>query len=269
MICGIYSITNTVSGKRYIGQSKNIDRRFSDHRSLLSSGKHSNPHLQNSYNLYGGDAFDFEIVLVCSEDDLTTHEQLMADAYRESGLYNIGQFVDVPWRGRKGNRSEKQREHLKKAIQASKESWKDPERRAQRCAILKASWERDPDRNLKASEIVKASWDRDSDRRRKTSEQSSKNMTLFNASLTPKQRTERAKRAAAFASPENMSKAQKKWWSDPDNHKQGTLRLKERTGSPETRAKMSAAAKRRWSDAEERRLQSERLREYHATRGDA
>ena len=62
---GIYSITNTVDGKVYVGKSKNIESRWSAHRCNLTktkSAKHCNRHLLNAVNKYGINAFKFEII---------------------------------------------------------------------------------------------------------------------------------------------------------------------------------------------------------------
>lgn len=116
MTCGIYSIMNKISGRRYVGQSKDVEARLREHRSALSSGRHSNSYLQRSYDKHGEDAFDFGLVLVCSEENLTMYEQAVADAYREDGLYNIGLFLDAPWRGgQRGSPSKRHREKLSKA----------------------------------------------------------------------------------------------------------------------------------------------------------
>ena len=59
---GIYSITNTFNGMRYIGYSTNIDRRLLKHQSFLISNIHWNLYLQNSWNKYGSKNFKFEIL---------------------------------------------------------------------------------------------------------------------------------------------------------------------------------------------------------------
>ena len=56
-ICGIYQVTNKINGKKYIGQSIDIERRWSQHR----YGK-GNIILRNAINKYGLDNFEFEIL---------------------------------------------------------------------------------------------------------------------------------------------------------------------------------------------------------------
>ena len=53
-ICGIYSITNQVNGKIYIGQSINIFARWKNHLTGLYGGYHTNKHLQNSFDKIWG-----------------------------------------------------------------------------------------------------------------------------------------------------------------------------------------------------------------------
>lgn len=95
MTVGIYSITNTLDGKRYIGKSVNIEGRFSGHRSGLSKptrGKDVNRHLYNAVRKYGLENFKFEIIDVCDRDSLPERELYWMDFYnscnREFG-YNL------------------------------------------------------------------------------------------------------------------------------------------------------------------------------------
>src|SRR2546430_3311726 len=60
--CGVYAIVNTVNGKCYIGSTMDMSQRWKDHRKLLKRGKHHSPHLQNAYNLYGHDAFEYVVI---------------------------------------------------------------------------------------------------------------------------------------------------------------------------------------------------------------
>lgn len=71
--CGIYMVTNLINNKKYIGQSKDIKKRFQSHH--LSDYK--NPHNCN-YNTkfyqalrkYGLDNFEVTILKLCSENQL-------------------------------------------------------------------------------------------------------------------------------------------------------------------------------------------------------
>lgn len=81
MTSGIYSIQNKINGKRYIGQSKNIERRFKDHLSRLENGNHDNDYLQKSFDKYGGQCFEFKIVCECSIEDLDKEEKRFINLY--------------------------------------------------------------------------------------------------------------------------------------------------------------------------------------------
>ena len=59
---GIYKITNKINGKIYIGESLNIERRWKEHLLDLSFKTHKNYKLQNDYNKYGYEAFEFEVI---------------------------------------------------------------------------------------------------------------------------------------------------------------------------------------------------------------
>ena len=85
--CGIYKITNTVTGKFYIGSAVNIKSRWADHRSRLGANKHHNRHLQNSWNKHGEDSFTFEVLEYCEKERLIEREQFYID--NEKPAYNI------------------------------------------------------------------------------------------------------------------------------------------------------------------------------------
>ena len=66
MIC-IYSIINLKTNKFYIGSSFNVNNRKAEHFSRLKKGNHPNKHLQNSFNIYGENAFEFCILEIMSD----------------------------------------------------------------------------------------------------------------------------------------------------------------------------------------------------------
>lgn len=62
-VSGIYTITNKVTGKLYIGESLDIYRRWHDeHIPQLRKNRHYNKELQNDFNKYGEENFSFEIL---------------------------------------------------------------------------------------------------------------------------------------------------------------------------------------------------------------
>lgn len=86
---GVYCIENIQTGKKYIGQSVNITRRIKRHTLELAKGCHSNTHLQNAWNRYGEDSFEFKILIYCEPFELTKYEQFFVDLYTPEKLYNI------------------------------------------------------------------------------------------------------------------------------------------------------------------------------------
>ncbi len=90
MTSGVYKITNTVTGKCYIGSSVNIKSRWQQHKGNLGKNRHHAKHLQHSWNKYGKDAFIFEIVYECApiKDIILFYEQLWIDFYGFKNLYN-------------------------------------------------------------------------------------------------------------------------------------------------------------------------------------
>ena len=75
--CGIYKITSP-SGKVYIGQSVNIQRRFSQYKRLKCEKQ---PILYNSLLKYSAEAHIFEIIQECTVEELPKLEQMYIVQY--------------------------------------------------------------------------------------------------------------------------------------------------------------------------------------------
>lgn len=75
----IYCITNIINDKQYVGQSVIKNKRWKDHKSALNVGKHSNKHLQSSYNKYGKDKFIYTVLEKVSIEFLDYREQFWID----------------------------------------------------------------------------------------------------------------------------------------------------------------------------------------------
>lgn len=75
MTCGIYSITNSIDNKSYIGYSVNIEKRWNHHISSLNNNKHDNSYLQNSWNKHRKENFIFKIIEKCPKSKLIEKEK--------------------------------------------------------------------------------------------------------------------------------------------------------------------------------------------------
>lgn len=70
MISCIYSITNIINDKQYVGQAVVKDKRWKNHRIALRCNKHENKHLQSAYNKYGEAAFIYTVLEIISDVSL-------------------------------------------------------------------------------------------------------------------------------------------------------------------------------------------------------
>jgi group I intron endonuclease len=102
MSCGIYQIVNTINGKKYVGSSQNIQKRWrSEHRYFLRKNKHCNRHLQAAWNKYGGSVFDLQVLEYCQVEDLFIIEQYYLDwltPFGDQG-YNLSKFAEPTPKG--------------------------------------------------------------------------------------------------------------------------------------------------------------------------
>ena len=68
---GIYKITNRDTGKSYVGQSNDIERRFKEHQTV---GEKSRIPVDIAIQKYGKDSFLYEIIEECNIDELNVKE---------------------------------------------------------------------------------------------------------------------------------------------------------------------------------------------------
>jgi len=89
MTSAIYEIRNKISGGVYFGRSVDAEDRLRHHKNELLRNVHRNKRLQNSWNKYGKDAFDFKIIWKESPELLCDLEGFILDfLWGDSRLYN-------------------------------------------------------------------------------------------------------------------------------------------------------------------------------------
>lgn len=121
MVCGVYKILNTKTGKFYIGSSKDINKRFKDHIRKLKNCVHHSAKLQNSCNKHGVSSLELHIIEVCSLDRLLEREQYWIDyhnSYREG--YNSSAISNRPSSNVASSFKEKNKKHVDGIIDAVK-----------------------------------------------------------------------------------------------------------------------------------------------------
>lgn len=96
---GIYLIYNTQNSKVYVGSSRNIKRRWNQHRADLRGNRHPSYFLQRDWNKHGEEAFEFHVIeLVTKPEMLLAREQVHLDtlqAWKDEYGYNSAKTVKV------------------------------------------------------------------------------------------------------------------------------------------------------------------------------
>ena len=74
MDSGIYQIINKLNNKRYVGASKQVKRRFYEHKRSLLKNLHHSKLLQRAVNKYGMDNFEHSVLCTCPPEYLNKME---------------------------------------------------------------------------------------------------------------------------------------------------------------------------------------------------
>ena len=82
----VYMYTNKISGRRYVGITNNLERRYKEHL------RHSTQLIDKKIKEYGIDNFDFEILFVGTYDECKIKEQEYIEQY-ETMVYQNGYNV--------------------------------------------------------------------------------------------------------------------------------------------------------------------------------
>ena len=83
-ICGIYKITNAITGDFYIGSSKDVKHRLADHKCPSRWKIQPNNPMYLDMQKYGLDKFVFEIIAEIEEEKLKEAEQQFIQTLKPS-----------------------------------------------------------------------------------------------------------------------------------------------------------------------------------------
>lgn len=131
--CGIYQIKCIKTNKIYIGSSKQLKTRKRKHFYLLSNNKHHNNHLQNIVNSRGIESLQFEIIELCSQEDLVDREQYYIDTLKPE--INILKTATIT------SKTEHTKKGLRRISDTSKETFKKFKIQGIKSGMLKLNYE--------------------------------------------------------------------------------------------------------------------------------
>ena len=83
-ICGVYKITNTITGDFYIGSSKNVKHRWTAHKIPSTWNNKPNNPMYLDMQKYGVDKFEFEVIEEVEPCYLKEKEQQVIEALNPS-----------------------------------------------------------------------------------------------------------------------------------------------------------------------------------------
>lgn len=93
MRSGLYTITNSVNGRIYVGSSVDVAARLKKHASRLAAGSHENHKLQSDWLAFGPAAFVFRRIARVPRDYLERAEQRCLNGLDFETHYNLRSTV--------------------------------------------------------------------------------------------------------------------------------------------------------------------------------
>jgi group I intron endonuclease len=165
-ICGIYYIKNTINDKYYVGQSRNIKRRWRREKLELNGDADAwNIHLQRAWKKYGQDNFEFSIIETCIPEQLDEREQFWIafyNSYDDGYNQSLGGGGVSGWRHTDESRTKianKIRQSItpERQLELSKNSreyWSDEESR-ERMREQRKQWWANPDNRARTLDAMK------------------------------------------------------------------------------------------------------------------
>ena len=123
IICGIYKIINTVTGDFYIGSSKDVKRRWAEHKCQSSWNKQTNNPMYLDMRKYSVDKFSFEILEEVEIEKLKETEQQFIEILKPTYNNRRANGWDIE-RRKEYEKSDKRKESRRKASNKYRQSEK-------------------------------------------------------------------------------------------------------------------------------------------------
>ena len=122
-ICGVYKITNTITGDFYIGSSKDIKRRWESHKCPSTWKQRKNNTMYLDMQKYGVDKFEFQVIEEVEVEKLKEKEQQFIEMLKPT--YNSNRANGLDFERRKKykkeyNKSDKRKEYQKEYEKSDK-----------------------------------------------------------------------------------------------------------------------------------------------------
>lgn len=140
-ICCVYKLTNTQTGKFYIGSTMNFKARMKYHH--YSHDKNPNRELGGDIEKYGWDAFTKEILEICTRENVRERERFYIESTHAVEVgYNITKATTyrdlmTDFNNRSWSDPEYRKRHSVLSSEIQKERLKNPEYLAEKSAQLK------------------------------------------------------------------------------------------------------------------------------------
>ena len=116
MSCGVYQITNTITNESYIGSSKNIERRWKNHKKPSTWKRQPNSRLYQAFQEYSVDKFSISIIGLCEESELKQKEDFFIQSRKPA--YNHNRAFIQP--------EKRQERHLETSLRYAENHKDDP-----------------------------------------------------------------------------------------------------------------------------------------------
>ena len=138
IISGVYKITNTVTGDSYIGSSKNIKKRWMQHKCQSTWTNNPNKQLYKDMMKYGVDKFELQILAEVEAEHLKETEQKFIETLKPTYNSNNAKGLNIDKQKKskkKYQKSDKCKEYLKEYKKSDK--YKEYEKSEKRKKYMK------------------------------------------------------------------------------------------------------------------------------------